>query len=278
MSSASDDHVDGLDDLDDTDADATERWEEVELPDGTTVRIPDASGHEFPDRVEVLADASGGVASFGPMVSEDRELICRVGDVYFVRSCSDGDESTKVVGRFEDRCEGLAACIAASEAFVPDIIGWPCSAWSDEDLDHEISDWDVWDPDEYDEDTPASSDKRELWDRLHDTTITHEGVVIAGEGATSTLPARGCWYVIPCDEEQARHLDRVVRGTGWVEVRIAGRTRRAVLSDRVAGTTAARVASAFGAEHFWELDEDAIRTVSTDTERPVAIAEAPRRR
>jgi hypothetical protein len=123
-------------------------WEEVPLPDGTTIRLPDAERYGFRDHVDVLANASASWSAFGPMTHENREYICRVDDVYLVRTESDGGSCNTIIGRFSSEGSGLAACIDASDAFVPDLGGAAVSAWSDEDEDGVIDDSEVWDPDD----------------------------------------------------------------------------------------------------------------------------------
>jgi hypothetical protein len=309
MSTEWDDDVDDfVDEVDD------DPWEDVELPDGTSVSLPVVDRGDFLDQVDVIADASGGRASrYGPMIIERREYICCLGDVYFIRHDGDWGPDIDMVGRFTSRASGVAACIEQSDAFVPDCSGEPCNAWTDEDDIWDIDERDVWDPDDEDDEDDeggggspvphlsptgrkgmsclrrpdgrrlrveperealSSRDKREAWERLCGTTITHNGVVIAGEGATDVLPAQGVWHVIPCDETSAAHLDRVISGCDRAVVNADGRSFPAVFTDGLAPMTAARVGAAFGADTIWQLDRDAVRAISTDP--AVVIAEALR--
>jgi hypothetical protein len=120
----------------------------------------------------------------------------------------------------------------------------------------------------------TSQEKQEAWERLCATTITHNGVVIAGDGPSEVLPAKGVWHVIPCDEASAADLDRVMCGCDRSIVTVGGRSWPAVFTDGVAPMTAARVGAAFGADEIWELDRDTMSTISTDP--AVVIAEALR--
>ena len=281
-------------------------WEDVNLPDGSSVSLPQENRFDFRELVDVIAAASGGAAAaFGPMVIESREYICSFGDIYFLRHEGDSGSENKMIGRFASEMSGVAACIAESEAFVADCSGRPCSAWTDESDVWDIEDRDVWDPDDEEEDddedwssgfTPrcggwafsqanryrveperaplSSEEKQEAWERLCATTITHDGVVIAGNGASDVLPAAGVWHVIPCDEANAADLERVLFGCERSTVTVGGYSLSAVLTDGLAPMTAARVGAAFGADEIWELGHDTMSTISTDP--PVVIAEALR--
>jgi hypothetical protein len=251
----------------------------------------------------VIADASGGHASrFGPMICERREFICCLDDVYFVRREDDSGSSNEVIGRFTDRASGVGACIGASDAFVPDGRGSACSVWTDEDDVWEIEDSEVWDPDEDDDDeevgerlpsglgscrvVPNSRGRWSRWrepeplftqkqrrdhqEQLWRTTITHHGVPIAGVDAVDELPANSTWHVIPCNDEQVVHLERVLGRLERAVVQVDGRSMCAVFTDRMAPTTAARVGGAFGADEIWELDRDSITTIYTES--PAVIA------
>jgi hypothetical protein len=289
-----------------------DRWEDVLLPDSTTVRIPVTDRFDFHDHVEVIADASGGHASsFGPMVCERREFICCLDDVYFVRREDDFGSSNEMVGRFTDRSSALASCIEASDAFVPDHWGSPCSAWIDEDDVWDIEDNEVWDPDEDDESDDGDDEeagervpsrlgscrvvpnshggwspwrepeplftqeeRREHQEQLWRTTMSHSGVVIAGEGAAEELPANSTWHVIPCNDGQVGHLERVLGTLERATVHLDGRSTSAVFTDRMAPTTAARVGGAFGADEVWQLDRDSSRTIFTDP--PTVVAQGLR--
>jgi hypothetical protein len=282
-------------------------WENVDLPDGATVRMPAVDRSDFRDHVEVIADASGGHASsFGPMICERREFICCLDDVYFVRREDDSGSSNEMIGRFTDQVSGVGACIGAPEAFVPDGWGSPRNASTDEDDVWEIEDSEVWDPDEdyetddddeevgerlpsglgscrvvrnstggwsrWREPEPLYSQKqrRDHQEELWRTTITHNGVPIAGDGAVAELPANSTWHVVPCNDEQVVHLERVLGRLERATVQVDGRPMSAVFSDRMAPTTAARVGGAFGADEIWELDRDSITTIYTET--PAVIA------
>lgn len=306
MSTEWDDDVDDVDDEVDEDP-----WEDVRLPDGTSASLPVVDRYDFMDHVDVIADASGGSASLGPMVIERRQYICRLGDVYFIRHGGDSGPAIDMVGRFADRASGVMACIEQSDAFVPDRSGEPCNAWSDEDDIWDIEEREVWDPDDQDEDEDdgallvahrgptgrtgmscvihpdrrrlrvetahwalSSQEKREAWERLWGTTITHKGLVIAGEGASDALPKQGVWHVIPCEETSAAHLDRVLYRCDRAVVHVDGRSFPAVFTDGLSPMTAARVGAAFGADEIWQLDRDTVCTIATDP--AVVVAEALR--
>lgn len=306
------------DDLDEDvevfDEDDEQGWDEVDVGDGTTIRLPDPEQYGFRDHVEVLANASSSWSAYGPMTHENREYICRVDDVYMVRTESDGGSSNTIIGRFNSEGSGVAACIDASDAFVPDVGGAAVSAWSDEDEDGDIDDSEVWDPDDDPDDVApppvaltrhvgpqpprrgclvrpsggrlvrsarwapevrfSQEQRLKNQERLWRTSIVHHGVVIAGEDASGELPSNGTRHVIPCDTEQFGHLERVVGSAEWATVSVDGDTLDAVLTEGLAATTAARVGSAFGADEVWQLDRDAIRTVFTDP--PMVVAQGVR--
>lgn len=288
-------------------------WEDVELPDGSSVSLPAVNRGDFLDHVEVIAVASGGRASrYGPMIVERREYICCLDDVDFIRHEGDLGSDIDVVGEFGSRSVALEACIEQSSAFVAAWSGEPCNAWTDEDDVRDIDERDVWEPDDEDDEqdggwlppvaqdnaTPprgmsclrrpggrrfhleparersASSEKREVWERLCGMTITHNGVVIAGEGASDVLPAEGVWHVIPCGETNAAHLDRVLHGCDRTVVTVDGRSFPAVFTDGLAPMTAVGVGAAFGVDEIWQLDRDTVCMISTDP--AVIVAEGLR--
>jgi hypothetical protein len=284
-------------------------WVDVPIGDGTTELMPPEQDWGFRDHVDVLARASGGAVSIGPTTLERREYICRFGDVYLVRYEGDLGSSNTIVGRGA----GVAACVERSEAFVLGRDGTPCSAWSDEDLDGPIDEEELWDPDDESDSAvarpiplprhggprqprwgclvgpsgsrfvPRVSDERfsqevrqENHERLWRTTIAHNGVVIAGDGASDELPANRIWYVIGCDEVEFDNLARVLGNVERATLQIDGRTVSAAFTDRLAATTAARVGAAFGNDEIWELERDAIRAIRTDG--PTVVAQALRMR
>ncbi len=277
-------------------------WEEVDIGDGTTELMPPEDRYEFRDHVDVIASASGAVGSIGPMTQEHREYICRSGGVYLVRSENDWGYSNTIVGRNVS----LEECVERSQAFVIGG-GVPVGAWSDEDLDGDIDDEELWDPDEDDDDDPppvvparlpvptgaghhrspvghrsyspstnlfSQSERREFLEALWSTTITLGDVVIAGEGAVAELPANTTWFVIPCSARERAQLERVLGRVDAVTVEVDGRRFDAALTDRMAATTANRVGAAFGASEIWQLDRDSIRTILVD--EPVIVARALR--
>ena len=276
-------------------------WEEVDIGDGTTELMPPEDRYEFRDHVEVIAVASGAAGSIGPMTQEHREYICCFGDVYLVRSENDWGYSNTIVGRNVS----LEECVERSQAFVIGG-GAPVGAWSDEDIDGDIDDEELWDPDEVDEDdrppmVPArlscrrvpgrrspiglrphsaaarlfsQSERRGFLEALWGTTIALGDVVIAGEGAVAELPANTTWFVIPCDGGERAQLGRVLGWVDTVTVEVRGRRFDAALTDRMAATTAVRVGGAFGTSEVWQLDRDSIRTLVVD--EPLVVAWALR--
>jgi hypothetical protein len=292
MSDLTDDECDDYEDVDDEFAD----WEVVEIGDGTTELMPPEDRYEFRDHVEVVASASGAVGSIGPMTREHREYICRFDDVYLVRSEGDSGYSNTIVGRDVS----LEECVEHSCAFVIGG-GGVVGAWSDEDLDGDIDDEELWDPDEDDDDDPppevparlsrhrspiglrssarsarlfSQSDRREFLETLWSATITLGDVVVAGESAAGELPTNTTWFVIPCDASERAQLTRVLGRVDCVSVEVGGRRFDAAFTDRMAATTAARVGGAFGATEIWQLDRDSIRTILVD--EPVIVARALR--
>ncbi len=140
------DEFDDVDEFEEDDEFA--EWEEVDIGDGTTELMPPEGRYEFRDHVEVIASASGAVGSIGPMTQEHREYICCFGDVYLVRSENDWGYSNTIVGRNAS----LEECVEQSQAFVIGR-GGIAGAWSDEDVDGDIDDEELWDPDEDDDET-----------------------------------------------------------------------------------------------------------------------------
>jgi hypothetical protein len=276
-------------------------WEEVDIGDGTTELMPPEGRYEFRDHVDVIASASGGVGSIGPMTQEHREYICRFGDVYLVRSENDWGYSNTIVGRNVS----LEECVERSQAFVIGG-GTPVGAWSDEDVDGDIDDEELWDPDEDDDDDPppvvparflcrrvpghrspmgrrpyfpatnrfSQSERQEFLETLWSTVITLGDVVIAGEEAVAELPANTNWFVIPCSARERAQLERVLGRVNAVTVEVGGQRFDSALTDRMAATTAARVGEAFGASEIWQLDRDSIRRILVD--EPVIVAQALR--
>jgi hypothetical protein len=304
--------TDDVDDVEDEfndefeEADEFADWEEVDISDGTTELMPPEDEYGFRDHVELIASASGAVGSIGPMTHEHREYICRFGDVYLVRSESDWGSSNTIVGRNAS----LEECVERSEAFVIGR-GGIAGAWSDEDVDGDIDDEELWDPDEEDgeEDVLAPSrpgvsplglcrcvrghrpprgcptrtistptysqpERREFHERLWQTAITLGDVVIAGAGAAGELPANTTWFVIPCDADERAQLERVLGHVEVVTVEVDVERIQAAFTDRMAATTAARVGAAFGSDEVWQLDRDSIRTIRVD--EPVVVARALR--
>ena len=103
----------------------------------------------------------------------------------------------------------------------------------------------------------SEKERLENQERLWGTTITHQGVAIAGDQASGELPSNRTWYVIGCDDVEFGHLARVLGHVERATVQTDGRTVSAAFTDRVAATTAARVGAAFGNDEIWELDRDA---------------------
>lgn len=244
------------------------------------------------------------------MTNERREYICSFGDVYLVRSEGDWGSSNTIVGRNAP----LEECVERSDAFVIGR-GGIASAWSDEDVDGDIDDEELWDPDEDDdidddtgEESPppvvrhrgsclriprhrppmgypvrtvsaptySQSERREFHEALWRTTITLGDVVVAGDGGVGELPANTTWFVIPCDADERVRLDRVLGRVGTVTVELDGMRFDAALTDRMAATAAARVGAAFGSDEVWQLDRDSIRTIRVD--EPTVVARALRGR
>ena len=303
-----DDAVDEFDDDDDED----DGWCDVDVGDGTTVRLPDPEQYGFRDHVEVIASASACWSPYGPMSREMREHICCVGDVYLLHSGGDSGSDIEIVGRFASSAEGIDACVEASTAFVPSRDGEPVSAWSDEDEDGDIDDEELWsaddDDDEDDDDSyaPAATrghgpprrgclvrpsshgahrrivrrpsrvfsqaERLQHLEELWATTIVHRDVVIAGDGASDALPAAGPWLVVPCDDDEFAHLDRVIGGLERAEVTIGTEVTCAALTDRMPPTTAARVGAAFSVSTIWQLDYDSAQSIWTDPAIVIARA------
>lgn len=306
--------VDDVDDeLDDGyDEDEDDGWCDVDVGDGTTVRLPDPVPYDFHDHVDVIASASACWSPYGPMSREMREHICCVDDVYLLHSGGDGGSDIRIIGRFSSSAAGIDACVEASSAFVPARYGEPVSAWSDEDEDGDIEDEELWSADDDDSDddsyVPAATrghgpprrgclvrpsshgahrrivrqpsrvfsqaDRLEHLEELWATSIVHRDVFIAGEGASDALPAAGPWLVVPCDDDEFAHLDRVIGGLERAEVTIGTEVTYAALTDRMPPTTAARVGAAFGASTIWQLDHDSVQSIWT--EPAIVIARALR--
>jgi hypothetical protein len=237
-------------------------WEEHDLPDGSTVMLPHEWRPDFRDHVDTVASASECWSPFGPMSREQREYICRLEDVWLVRSEGDSGGSIDFVHRFESAPEAVAACVAASSAFVLSPAG-PVSVWSDEDIDGDIVEDRSWDPDEFDgPDDHDDEDEagRDAWWELQSTTIEINGVVVAGENASPVLPANTTLFVIPGTPEMVDALgSQMSVQTGRATV--GDRSRIVAVFDGVAPTTAAQIADAFGVDVFWQLDEDTIKAI-----------------
>jgi hypothetical protein len=252
-------------------------WEDHELPDGSTIMLPHEHRSDFRDHVDTVTSASACWSPFGPMSRELREHICRLDDVWLIYRDGDGGGEVRLVGRFDSDTDAIRACVAASMAFVLSPTG-PVSVWSDEDFDGDIADDLSWDPTEDDDEDDEDDDTalgREAWWELQSTTIELNGVVIAGEDASPVLPADTTLFAIPgtpgmVDALGAQLPVQVGRVT------VGDRSDIVAVFDGVAPTTAARIADAFGADVFWQLDQD--RIVAIEPSEPVILAWSLRER
>lgn len=299
-----DDDTDEFDDdgYEDDEEDEDDGWYDVDVGDWSTVRLPDPVPYDFHDHADVIASASACWSPYGPMSREMREHICCVDDVYLLHTGGDSGSDIRIIGRYFSSAAGIDACVEASSAFVPARDGVPVSAWSDEDGDGDIEDEELWsvDDDESEEDSYvptavrghgprrrgclvgpswygghrrivrrpsrvfSQAERLQHLEQLWATTVVHRDVVIAGDGAGDALPAAGTWFVVPCDDDEFAHLDRVLGGLEWAEVVIGSDVTHAALTDRMAPSTAVRVGDAFGASTIWQLDHDSIQSIWTD--------------